>query len=77
MGMSLRSLRARPDEILGFAELERFARLKLKHFSSGMASRLAYAIAFYGGYRKSLSSTKSSRSAMRVSRRSARRVIAS
>jgi ABC-type polysaccharide/polyol phosphate transport system ATPase subunit len=46
MGMSLRSLRAATDEILGFAELERFARLKLQHFSSGMASRLAYAIAF-------------------------------
>ena len=34
------------DEILAFAELERFANLKLKHYSSGMASRLAYAVAF-------------------------------
>ena len=34
------------DEILAFAELERFADLKLKHYSSGMASRLAYAVAF-------------------------------
>ena len=28
------------------AELERFAHLKLKHYSSGMASRLGYAVAF-------------------------------
>jgi ABC-type polysaccharide/polyol phosphate transport system ATPase subunit len=46
MGMSLVELRAATDEILAFAELERFARLKLQHYSSGMASRLAYAIAF-------------------------------
>jgi ABC-2 type transport system ATP-binding protein len=46
MGMTLRELRAATDEILAFAELERFARLKLQHYSSGMASRLAYAIAF-------------------------------
>jgi ABC-type polysaccharide/polyol phosphate transport system ATPase subunit len=46
MGMSLLELRAATDEILAFAELERFARLKLQHYSSGMASRLAYAIAF-------------------------------
>ncbi len=41
-----RHAEARLDEILAFAELERFARLKLKHYSSGMASRLAYAVAF-------------------------------
>lgn len=46
MGMSLRELRAATDEILAFAELERFANLKLQHYSSGMASRLAYAVAF-------------------------------
>jgi len=34
------------EEILAFAELERFANLKLKFYSSGMASRLAYAVAF-------------------------------
>ena len=34
------------DEILAFAELERFANLKLQHYSSGMASRLAYSVAF-------------------------------
>jgi ABC-2 type transport system ATP-binding protein len=46
MGMSLDELHASTEEILAFAELERFARLKLQHYSSGMASRLAYAIAF-------------------------------
>jgi len=46
MGLSLRQARAAIDEILAFAGLERFANLELKHFSSGMASRLAYAVAF-------------------------------
>ena len=46
MGLSLGEIRRRLDGILAFAELERFANLKLKHYSSGMASRLAYAIAF-------------------------------
>jgi ABC-2 type transport system ATP-binding protein len=46
LGLSLKDVAASLDEILAFAELERFARLKLKHYSSGMASRLAYAIAF-------------------------------
>src|SRR5678815_4849918 len=46
MGLSLAAIRASLDDILGFAELERFARLPLKHYSSGMASRLAYAVAF-------------------------------
>jgi ABC-type polysaccharide/polyol phosphate transport system ATPase subunit len=46
MGLTLTELRAATDDILAFAELQRFARLKLQHYSSGMASRLAYAIAF-------------------------------
>jgi len=46
MGMSLAEIRRGMDEILAFAEVERFANLKLKHYSSGMASRLAYAVAF-------------------------------
>jgi ABC-type polysaccharide/polyol phosphate transport system ATPase subunit len=46
LGLSLRELRAATDGILAFAGLERFANLKLQHYSSGMASRLAYAIAF-------------------------------
>ena len=46
LGLSLRAVSDAIDGILRFAELERFARLKLKHYSSGMASRLAYAVAF-------------------------------
>jgi lipopolysaccharide transport system ATP-binding protein len=46
MGLSLSTIRASLDQILAFAELERFAKLPLKHYSSGMASRLAYAVAF-------------------------------
>jgi ABC-type polysaccharide/polyol phosphate transport system ATPase subunit len=46
MGLSIREIRESLDEILAFAELERFANLELRHYSSGMASRLAYSIAF-------------------------------
>jgi ABC-2 type transport system ATP-binding protein len=46
MGMTLRELRAATQEILQFAELEKFAHLELRHYSSGMAARLAYAVAF-------------------------------
>src|SRR5262245_61408566 len=47
MGMTLSEIRTAMDEILAFAGVERFARLKLQHYSSGMAARLAYAIAFH------------------------------
>ena len=46
MGMSLAEARGAVDEVLAFAEVERFAHLELKHYSSGMAARLAYATAF-------------------------------
>ena len=46
MGMTLRQLRRATGEILEFAELEKFAHLELRHYSSGMAARLAYAVAF-------------------------------
>ena len=46
MGLSLAQIRSGLDEILAFAELDEFANMKLKHYSSGMASRLAYAVAF-------------------------------
>jgi ABC-type polysaccharide/polyol phosphate transport system ATPase subunit len=46
MGLSLRQIRRGMDEILAFAELERFANLKLAHYSSGMSARLGYAVAF-------------------------------
>ena len=47
MGLTLAEIRTALDEILAFAELEAFANLKLQHFSSGMAARLAYAVAFH------------------------------
>jgi ABC-2 type transport system ATP-binding protein len=46
MGLTLKELRAASQEILQFAELEKFAHLELRHYSSGMAARLAYAVAF-------------------------------
>ena len=46
MGLSLKELRRATPEILEFADLERFAHLELRHYSSGMAARLAYAVAF-------------------------------
>lgn len=46
MGLTLRELRGATPSILEFAGVERFAHLELRHYSSGMASRLAYAVAF-------------------------------
>jgi ABC-type polysaccharide/polyol phosphate transport system ATPase subunit len=46
MGLTLKEIRRSLDEILAFAELERFANMKLKHYSSGMSERLGYAVAF-------------------------------
>jgi ABC-type polysaccharide/polyol phosphate transport system ATPase subunit/ABC-type polysaccharide/polyol phosphate export permease len=43
-GLSARELRARFDEIMAYAELEEFAEVKLKNYSSGMAMRLAFAL---------------------------------
>jgi ABC-type polysaccharide/polyol phosphate transport system ATPase subunit len=47
MGLTLGELRRATARILAFADLERFATLELRHYSSGMASRLAYAVAFH------------------------------
>jgi ABC-type polysaccharide/polyol phosphate transport system ATPase subunit len=44
-GLTKRQVDARFDEILEFAELERFVDQKLKNYSSGMLMRLAYSIA--------------------------------
>jgi len=46
MGLTLGELKRATAEILRFADLERFAHLELRHYSSGMAARLAYAVAF-------------------------------
>jgi ABC-type polysaccharide/polyol phosphate transport system ATPase subunit len=45
LGMGRRELERKFDDILAFAELERFVDQKLKNFSSGMLLRLAYSIA--------------------------------
>jgi ABC-type polysaccharide/polyol phosphate transport system ATPase subunit len=45
LGLTHRELAARFDEILAFAELERFVDQQLKNYSTGMLLRLAYSIA--------------------------------
>jgi ABC-type polysaccharide/polyol phosphate transport system ATPase subunit len=45
LGLSAEQLAARYDDIVAFAELERFMDQRLKNFSSGMQMRLAYSIA--------------------------------
>jgi ABC-type polysaccharide/polyol phosphate transport system ATPase subunit len=45
LGLTRRQLDEKFDEILAFAELERFMDQKLKNYSSGMLLRLAYSIA--------------------------------
>jgi ABC-2 type transport system ATP-binding protein len=44
MGLSKREARRKLDAVLEFAELEDFAELKLKNYSSGMMVRLAFAV---------------------------------
>lgn len=45
LGLSAREIRARIDEIVAFAEVERFIDTPLKHYSTGMAARLAFSVA--------------------------------
>ena len=44
MGLTRQEARARLDAVLEFAELQDFADLKLKNYSSGMMVRLAFAV---------------------------------
>jgi ABC-2 type transport system ATP-binding protein len=44
MGLTPREMRQRLDSIIEFAELEEFADLKLKNYSSGMLVRLAFSV---------------------------------
>ncbi len=44
LGLTRREALARYDEVMAFAELENFADLKLKNYSSGMQVRLAFAV---------------------------------
>jgi lipopolysaccharide transport system ATP-binding protein len=45
LGMTKREIRRRFDEIVDFAEVERFLDTPVKHYSSGMYVRLAFAVA--------------------------------
>jgi lipopolysaccharide transport system ATP-binding protein len=45
LGLSAREMRAHFDEIVAFAELERFLDMPLRHYSSGMQVRLGFAVA--------------------------------
>src|SRR2546422_6293388 len=45
LGMSKREINRKFDEIVAFAEVERFVDTPLKHYSSGMQMRLAFAVA--------------------------------
>jgi lipopolysaccharide transport system ATP-binding protein len=45
LGISKKQIAERVDDIIQFAELEKFADTKLKNFSSGMQMRLAFATA--------------------------------
>lgn len=45
LGLDRKTIMSKFDQIIDFAEIENFVDLKLKNFSSGMRSRLAFAIA--------------------------------
>src|SRR5581483_853245 len=45
LGMKKAEIRAQFDEIVAFAEIERFLDTPVKHYSSGMYVRLAFAVA--------------------------------
>lgn len=45
LGMSRREIRKKFDEIVAFAEVEKFLDTPVKHYSSGMYVRLAFAVA--------------------------------
>src|SRR5271165_7064967 len=45
LGMSKRDITRKFDEIVAFAELEKFIDTPIKHYSSGMYVRLAFAVA--------------------------------
>lgn len=47
MGLTFREIGMKFNEIVGFAELEKFVDTPLKFYSSGMVSRLAFAISVF------------------------------
>ena len=47
LGLSRAEIRRRLDDIIGFAELERFIDVPVKHYSSGMFVRLGFSVAIH------------------------------
>ena len=47
MGLSLREINAKFDEMIAFAELENFVDTKIKFYSRGMKARLSFAVAIH------------------------------
>jgi lipopolysaccharide transport system ATP-binding protein len=47
LGISRNEIKNKLDEIIEFAELEKFADSKIKHFSAGMSARLAFSTAIH------------------------------
>jgi len=47
MGLSKSAIEGKVENIIHYAELEKFTHLKLKHFSSGMRARLAFSSAIH------------------------------
>ena len=45
LGMTRREIESKFDEIVAFAETEKFLDTPVKHYSSGMTVRLAFAVA--------------------------------
>ena len=45
LGMTRQEIRKKFDEIVAFAEVEKFLDTPVKHYSSGMYVRLAFAVA--------------------------------
>ncbi len=50
LGMTKSQILDRYDEMVRFAELEKFMELQVKHYSSGMSVRLAFAVAMQVDY---------------------------
>ncbi len=48
LGMKRTEIEAKFDEIVAFAEIERFLDTPVKRYSSGMYVRLAFAVAAHG-----------------------------
>jgi lipopolysaccharide transport system ATP-binding protein len=50
LGMTRREVEEKFDEIVGFAEIEKFIDTPVKRYSSGMYVRLAFAVAAFSLY---------------------------